>query len=143
MRSSPLYLVVLLFGVQLVRCDDDYANQSWVEDHDIESRATECHSQFGTGPLFINYDGKRKSSHFLVTQGQVEITSKDSFTMSHGTVTYLTKKCLRALTQDMYEVFKLLGKTFQFTVDLSHAPCGCNVALYLAGMPSCNRGWKG
>ena len=37
-------------------------------------------------------------------------------------------------TEDKYEMFKLLGKEFTFTVDVSDMPCGVNGALYFVQM---------
>jgi cellulose 1,4-beta-cellobiosidase len=36
--------------------------------------------------------------------------------------------------EDKYEMFKLLGKEFTFTVDVSTLPCGVNGALYFVDM---------
>ena len=35
---------------------------------------------------------------------------------------------------DKYEMFKVLGKEFTFTVDVSTLPCGVNGALYFVDM---------
>lgn len=59
-------------------------------------------------------------------------TSKGS---RNGARAYLASGCTEgSYNHSAYAAWALLGKTLSFTVDLSAAGCGCNVAMYLVSM---------
>lgn len=61
------------------------------------------------------------------------LTSSES--SRNGARAYLARSCTEgAYNHSAYAALALLGKTLSFTVDLSAAGCGCNVAMYLVSM---------
>merc|ERR1712127_266062 len=78
--------------------------------------------------------------------GDVSVVSADRYSppMASGDTIVVSRSHGRGYFADMcaagpysneeYLALNLLGKTMRYTVDLSGAGCGCNVALYLVSM---------
>ena len=62
-----------------------------------------------------------------VAYGNVEATQAGVVQLSSNGRAYVVKDPKRGR---QYKLFDLLGKTLQFTVDVSKVPCGCNVCLH-------------
>lgn len=57
-----------------------------------------------------------------------------------GGRTYFAEKCTDGwYNNNDYRAVSLLEKTIQYTVDMGHAGCGCNVAFYLTSMRQNNK----
>ena len=72
-----------------------------------------------TSPYGVHSDGNELKLNF-VTQGQ--------YGKNIGSRTFMLN------TESEYEMFKLLGKEFTFTANVSEMPCGLNGALYFVEM---------
>ena len=108
---------------------------------------TTCESPIAAGPVLVDRNGVHED-HYIVVSGGLEnnellVPSKKSFSIGYGTTAFLAKACVREFGPDIYSRFYLLGKTIQYTVDLSYCSCGCNMALYLVSMPGCHPGDAG
>jgi len=60
----------------------------------------------------------------------------DRLTLKHNSGFSLTTTCQDHWDPNAFTLFKLLGRTLSFTVDLSGVGCGCNLALYLINGPA-------
>mmetsp|Transcript_52522 Transcript_52522/g.122159 ORF Transcript_52522/g.122159 Transcript_52522/m.122159 type:complete len:730 (-) Transcript_52522:351-2540(-) len=67
--------------------------------------------------------------------------SGDHLLMWHNSGFSVMESCEEDWHPNHFKIFKLLGKTLTFTVDLSEVGCACNLALYLIQGPP--RDWSG
>mmetsp|Transcript_90046 Transcript_90046/g.226561 ORF Transcript_90046/g.226561 Transcript_90046/m.226561 type:complete len:385 (+) Transcript_90046:26-1180(+) len=65
----------------------------------------------------------------------VNVTDKQQISARMGGRTYLAESCGHGLVHHtQYAAIKFMGKSLQWTVDVSAAKCGCNAAFYLVAM---------
>jgi len=62
-----------------------------------------------------------------------------SVTVDHGPRLYFAKHCQQSISPDMFLKKKLIGKSLEYTVDMSRVGCGCNAAFYMVTMPAGGR----
>jgi hypothetical protein len=107
----------------------------------------QCQNSIMAGTISVNMDGVMTDNYVAVSGGtqynQVTVSSGNNISLTHNTRAYFANKCVNNFASDMFTWFHLLGKTIQFTVDLSNVGCGCNAALYLVSMPGCSSGESG
>jgi len=103
----------------------------------------QCQNGVIAGEIAVSVKGTQ--TNFTVPQsggtklGGVSV-SGNTLKLNHGVRVYFGHTCVTSFTPDMYKntLPSLLGSTLRYTVDLSHAGCACNAALYLVAMPAYN-----
>ena len=80
-----------------------------------------------------------KAAPVAVESGKIHLTlephTDTSKSSRNGARAYLGNSCTEGVyNHSAYGAVKLMGKTLSYTVDLSAAGCGCNVAMYLVSM---------
>merc|ERR1719464_1291508 len=63
----------------------------------------------------------------FVSGGDGGIAAGDRLTLSHNSGFSITTSCEDDWDPNGFKIFKLLGKTMSFTVDLSKVGCACNI----------------
>ena len=89
-------------------------------------RAGACQGDFAVEGL--------KSKSYLAGGGG--FLNNASLTMQHSSGYSLMNACNGDWNAKDFFELKLLGKTFEFTVDLSGVGCACNLAVYLISAPA-------
>ena len=105
----------------------------------LSAALAQCSSPIVAGQLPINIDGKATNWSVAVTGGSTKgvSTNANSMTMMHGARGYLVSGCPSTYSADMYDTkLPLLGKMFNYTIDLSTSGCACNAAVYATLMPA-------
>jgi hypothetical protein len=93
----------------------------------LVARATACTGEIAIGGMedsFVKGDGGRVMGSNL--------------TLQHNSGLSITKSCQENWDPNDFSLFRLLGRTLSFTVDLSGVGCACNVAVYLVKGPARN-----
>lgn len=100
-----------------------------------------CSSPIVSGVMPITVDGTTESWAVAVSGSDTSgVTVSDGvLTMQHNYRAYFVPGCPQSFTPSAFQTrMPLLGKQLNFTVDLSSAGCGCNVAFYAVFMPAVN-----
>jgi len=92
------------------------------------------------GGLQYTVDGQLRTAYVmdnaLNDHGEVVKVSGNSITLGHGPRVYLSSRCDKTISPDMFLKLNLMGKTMEYDLDLSKVGCGCNAAFYFVSMPA-------
>lgn len=96
------------------------------------------------GALKYTEEGQTKTAYMMVgpldsSRGEGVHTHGHSLTVDHGPRLYFSERCEKSISPDMFLKKKLIGKSLEYTVDLSGVGCGCNAAFYMVTMPAGGR----
>ena len=89
------------------------------------------------GIVHINEDGKQVPYHIVAEERFESLiqVKDDAVTFHHGARAYLAIDSIDELDPLNYKKCNLLGKTYEYDIDLSNVGCSCNAAVYLTSMP--------
>lgn len=103
--------------------------------------AGSCTTPIVSGQVNVDIDGTTTQWSIATSNlaGAKVAADGSSVTVMHNNRAYIVSGCPASFTADTFGTrMPLLGRLFNYTVDLSKVPCACNAALYTVFMPAFN-----
>jgi len=93
-------------------------------------------AQHFAGSIMIREDGVNMTRYVMSGYAPMVSVSGTSVTLVHNSGVQITKTQTDSYSPDIFQQYKLRGKTVSYTVDISSIGCSCNAAFYLVTMPA-------
>jgi len=87
------------------------------------------------GPVTITENGQKVTRYVVSTYSPIASVNGSSIMLQHNSQVQIANTSASSYSPNIFQQYKLKGKTVTFTVDLSQVECSCNAAAYFVTMP--------